>query len=88
MLVMLVVMLVEGVFLVRGVVKTVFPPNKKNRRKFFFFHHEQKRVKLTAWEFLNRLFSLRKRRDILYNFVELFFYSVKTFFIELVPCIF
>jgi hypothetical protein len=42
MLVVLVVMLVEGVFLVSGVVKTVFPPNKKNRRKFFFFHHEQK----------------------------------------------
>ena len=50
-LVMLVVMLVERVFLVSGVVKTVFPPNKKNRRKFFFFHHEQKRVKLTSWVF-------------------------------------
>jgi hypothetical protein len=29
MLVVLVVMLVEGVFLVSGVVKPVFPPNKK-----------------------------------------------------------
>ena len=38
-------MLVERVFLVSGVVKTLFSPNKKNRRKFFFFHHEQKRVK-------------------------------------------
>ena len=45
MLVMLVVMLVERVFLISGVVKTLFPPNKKNRRKFFFFHHDQKRVK-------------------------------------------
>ena len=45
MLVMIVVMLVEGVFFVSGVVKTLFPPNKKNRRKFFFFHHEPKRVK-------------------------------------------
>ncbi len=44
-LVMLVVMLVERVFLVSGVVKALFSPNKKNRRFFFFFHHEQKKVK-------------------------------------------
>ena len=30
-------MLVERVFLVSGVVKTVFSPNKKNKRSFFFF---------------------------------------------------
>ena len=51
-------MLVERVFLVSGVVKTVFSPNKKNKRRFFFFYHEQKRVKPTSWVFLNRLSSL------------------------------
>ena len=30
-------MLVERVFLVSGVVKTVFSPNKKNKRSFSFF---------------------------------------------------
>jgi hypothetical protein len=34
-----------GVFLVSGVVKTVFPPNKKNRRKFFFFSPRTKKSK-------------------------------------------
>jgi hypothetical protein len=42
MLAMLVVMLVEGVFLVRGVVKTVFPPNKKIEDNFSFFTTNKK----------------------------------------------
>jgi hypothetical protein len=41
---MLVEMLVEGVFLVRGIVKTVWAPIEK-MREFFVFHHEQKEVK-------------------------------------------
>jgi len=41
---MLVEMLVERVFLVSGVVKTVFWRFKKNE-KFFIFHHEQREVK-------------------------------------------
>ncbi len=36
-------MLVERVFLVSGVVKTVFSPNKKNKRSFFFFLVREKR---------------------------------------------
>ena len=56
-------MLVERVFLVSGVVKTLFSPNKKIRDFFFFFYHEQKRVKPTSWVFLIRLFSLRKRTE-------------------------
>ena len=30
---------------------------------FFFFNHEQKIVQLSSWEFLNRLYSARKRRE-------------------------
>ena len=98
MLVMLVVMLVEGVFLVSGVVKTLFPPNKNNRRKFFFFHHERKRVKadfvgvsksplfvFVSVRTIKRHHHLRKRREYI---LEFFFSSVKPFFIEVVPCIF
>ena len=68
------VMLVEGVFLVSGVVEPFFPLTKKNRRKFFFFHHGQKRVKLTSWEFLNRLFSLRKRREYILELGGIIFF--------------
>ena len=42
---MLVETLVERVFLVSGVVKTVFCRFKKKIREFFVFHHEQKKVK-------------------------------------------
>jgi hypothetical protein len=44
-------MLVERVFLVSGVVKTVFPPNKKIREVFSFFTTNKKELR-------NRLFSL------------------------------
>jgi hypothetical protein len=44
---MLVEMLVERVFLVSGVVKTVFWRFKK-KREFFVFHHEQKKVKKSS----------------------------------------
>jgi hypothetical protein len=37
-------MLVEGVFLVSGVVKTVFLAFQKKSKSFFVFHHEQKKV--------------------------------------------
>jgi hypothetical protein len=36
-------MLVERVFLVSGVVKTVFSPNKKNKRSFFFSYPRKTR---------------------------------------------
>ena len=42
MLVMLVVMLVEGVFLLSEVVKTVFPLTKKFREIFSFFTTNKK----------------------------------------------
>ena len=75
-------------FLVSGVVKTLFSPTK-NTRISFFFHHEQKRVKPASWEFLNRLFSLRKRREYILELRGItFFIQLKIFFIELVPYFF
>ncbi len=80
-LVMSVVMLVERVFRVSGVVKTLFLPNKKNRRKFFFFHHEQKRVKADFVGVSKSPFFATETQRI---YSKLFFLFRKKFLIELV----
>ncbi len=69
----LVEMLVEMVFLVSGVVKTVFRLSKKIT-DFFVFHHEQKEVKQ---DFVviskSPLFPHGNADNMFYNFVVLFF---------------
>ena len=88
-LVMLVVMLVERVFLVSGVVKTLFSPNKKKERKVFLFSPRTKKSKA---DFVgvskSPLFATETQRIYSRTWWNYFFYSVKTFFIEVVPCIF
>ena len=80
-------MLVEGVFLVSGVVKTVFSPNKKNKNFFLFSPRTKKSKADLVGISKSPLFATETHR-MFWNFVELFFYSVKNCCIELVPYIF
>ena len=70
--VMLVETLVERVFLVSGMVKTLFPPNKKIRDFFLF----SPRTKKSKADFVGiselPLFATETHR-IFWNFVEFFF---------------
>jgi hypothetical protein len=74
---MLVEMLVEGVFLVSGVVKTVLWSVKK-KREFFCFSPRTKgsNVELRG-NFQIGSFPYRNAENMFYNFVVLFFLSVK-----------
>jgi hypothetical protein len=74
---MLVEMLVEGVFLVSGVVKTVFCRFKKKAREFFCFLPRTKGGKAgLCGTFQIASFPYGNAENMFYNFVVLFFSSV------------
>jgi hypothetical protein len=71
---MLVEMLVEGVFLVSGVVKTVFSRFKKKVRKFFCFSPRTKESNAgLRGTFQIASFPYGNAENMFYNFVVLFF---------------
>ena len=73
-------MLVERVFLVSGVIKTLFSPNKK-KRIFSFLPRSKKSKADFVGISKSPLFATETHR-IFWNFVEFFFNSVKNFCIE------
>jgi hypothetical protein len=75
---MLVEMLVEGVFLVSGVVKTVFCRFKKKVRDFFCFSPRTKGSNAgLRGKFQIAFFPYGNAENMFYNFVVIFFSSVK-----------
>ena len=74
-------MLVEGVFLVSGVVKTVFSRFKKKVREFFFSSRTKKsNAGLRGTDdrsFQIATFPYGNAENMFYNFVVLFFSSVR-----------
>jgi hypothetical protein len=75
---MLVEMLVEGVFLVSGVVKTVFSRFKKKVRFFFCFSPRTKESNAgLRGTFQIATFPYGNAENMFYNFVVLFFSSVR-----------
>jgi hypothetical protein len=74
-------MLVERVFLVSGVVKTLFSPKKKIRDFFLFLPRTKKSKADFVGISKSPLFATETHR-IFWNFVEFFFNSVKNFCIE------
>jgi hypothetical protein len=75
---MLVEMLVEGVFLVSGVVKTVFSRFKKKVREFFCFSPRTKESNAgLRGTFQIASFPYGNAENMFYNFVVLFFSPVR-----------
>jgi hypothetical protein len=69
---MLVEMLVERVFLVSGVVKTVFSPFKKNKRFFYFSPRTKESKSGLRGNFQIASFPYGNAENMFYNFVVLF----------------
>jgi hypothetical protein len=75
---MLVEMFVEGVFLVSGVVKTVFCRFKKKGREFFCFSPRTKESKAgLRGNFQIASFPYGNAGNMFYSFVVIFFSSVR-----------